>query len=258
MAYITERLIIRNFAGIKHVDMEVSPFTTLIGPQSVGKSVTAKVIFYFKSTIVEVVNAAFIDSKPRSIEQYFRERFERLLPQPSKPSGKAKLSWIVGKHEFTLQFSGGSKQNWKVSIPDFLQKEYDYLVENIKNPKVSDEELGEKTSDFLFFKSRRLLKWKMLLRMKLGAHNARIPRFIPAGRSFYSQVERDPTSFYENASLDPFVSDFAKFLTRIKNNTAVHWTPAPKFKNGQAAHKLVQHLLSGDYIRKDRRDYIQV
>ena len=36
----TERLIIDNFKGISHLDLEVKPFTVLIGPQSVpGKSV---------------------------------------------------------------------------------------------------------------------------------------------------------------------------------------------------------------------------
>lgn len=37
-----ERLIIDNFAGIKHLEIELKKINILIGPQGTGKSVCAK------------------------------------------------------------------------------------------------------------------------------------------------------------------------------------------------------------------------
>ena len=38
-------LIIENFAGIEHLRLDVHPITVIIGLQSVGKSITAKLVY---------------------------------------------------------------------------------------------------------------------------------------------------------------------------------------------------------------------
>ncbi len=43
-----EKLLIHNFAGLKEVTIEVSPITGFIGPQASGKSVIAKLLYFFR------------------------------------------------------------------------------------------------------------------------------------------------------------------------------------------------------------------
>ena len=53
-----EKLIINNFAGIKDAIFELCPITVLIGPQATGKSVLAKLLYYFRDQPREMIRAA--------------------------------------------------------------------------------------------------------------------------------------------------------------------------------------------------------
>ncbi|MEB3887396.1 AAA family ATPase [Lyngbya sp. CCY1209] len=44
----TEKLIIKNFAGLNHIDIEIKKINILMGPQASGKSMIAKILFYCK------------------------------------------------------------------------------------------------------------------------------------------------------------------------------------------------------------------
>ncbi len=43
-----EKLRIENFAGISLLEIELNEINILLGPQALGKSITAKLLFYFK------------------------------------------------------------------------------------------------------------------------------------------------------------------------------------------------------------------
>ena len=84
---MTERLIIQNFAGIQHIDIEIKKFNILIGPQAIGKSVCAKLLFYFKNFTSEIINAVGETSHTkktiytrRIIETGFETRFLEYFP----------------------------------------------------------------------------------------------------------------------------------------------------------------------------------
>ncbi len=51
---MTEKLIIKNFAGIKELEIEVKKINILIGPETSGKSICAKLLFYFQDFFKEV------------------------------------------------------------------------------------------------------------------------------------------------------------------------------------------------------------
>ena len=43
---MTEKLIVDNFLGIKHIELELGDINVLIGPQATGKSVCVRVVFF--------------------------------------------------------------------------------------------------------------------------------------------------------------------------------------------------------------------
>ena len=53
-----EKIEIKNFVGIKDITLEIKQINILIGPQASGKSIIAKLLYYFKSFIFEIINAA--------------------------------------------------------------------------------------------------------------------------------------------------------------------------------------------------------
>ena len=46
-----EKIEIKDFVGIKDITIEIKQINILIGPQASGKSIIAKLIFYFKNFI---------------------------------------------------------------------------------------------------------------------------------------------------------------------------------------------------------------
>ena len=51
---MSEFIRISNFGGIKEMEMELKPINVIIGPQASGKSVTAKLLYFFKSFFGEI------------------------------------------------------------------------------------------------------------------------------------------------------------------------------------------------------------
>ncbi|MEP0760932.1 AAA family ATPase [Coleofasciculus sp. FACHB-T130] len=65
---MAEKLIIRNFAGIKELEIEVKRINILIGPQASGKSVCAKLLFYFKNFVWEILSSVENEQTKRNLD----------------------------------------------------------------------------------------------------------------------------------------------------------------------------------------------
>jgi hypothetical protein len=250
------RISIDNFKGISHLELEVKPFTVLIGPQSVGKSVTAKLLYYFQSVVGELFNAATGVSEG-SLESRLLERFSKLLPEPTRKSGKSTVRYFVGENCMSLNHAGQADSGWQIALPEFLEEEFGKIRKEFS-------ELGEpQTEDDLkklgFVSMQAQERYRKRIHEKLGARATFTPRFIPAGRSFYAQVEKDAVSFFKSAALDPFVAGFGQYLARIKDfQFSRMGHPKMPEKSGLLAADLAESLLSGRYQREAQKDYISV
>ena len=184
----TERLIIENFKGISHLDLEVRPFTVLIGPQSVGKSVTAKLLYYFQTLPLHVFNAA-IKKSESSLDREFLDRFAKLLPPPNRTAGKSAVRYSIGDTAFSLLNEGDDESGWKLALPSFLEAEFVRI-------KAEHSELAKKQQgpgSFGVLSSLLISLQSGFVRNleeRLGEKSIDWVWFIPAGRSFYSQVEK--------------------------------------------------------------------
>jgi AAA ATPase domain len=100
-----ERLTIENFAGIKQLDLEIRPFTVLIGPQSVGKSITAKLLYFFKSVPLALLRAANSETQS-SPEDVALKLFGDLLPTPTHAGGSSTVTYSIGNSKICLKHTG--------------------------------------------------------------------------------------------------------------------------------------------------------
>jgi hypothetical protein len=246
-----ERIVIENFKGIKKLDLEVRPFTVLIGPQSVGKSTTAKLLYYFKDIVRETIQAAIAEPES-SLESHLIKRFLNFLPPPTRKSGKSVIRYSVGKEVFLLTSGGTGDSNWCIELPKIFRDEFAAVKNEISKP-------SKQTDDARYaleFNSE--YKFRGGLKKKLGPHFFFAPQFIPAGRSFYAHIEKDPVSFFERATLDPFIAEFGKRLSRLKDDFS-RALPRPDDKRpkvAQRAAQLAEQLLSGRYQPEGNRDFI--
>jgi predicted ATPase len=76
-----EKLSIKNFAGLKQVELEPGPITGLIGPQASGKSIVAKLLYFFREIASRLPAAVIADSlSPEEYRAECSERFFRYFP----------------------------------------------------------------------------------------------------------------------------------------------------------------------------------
>ena len=77
---MAEKLIVRNFAGIKDLEIEIKRINILIGPQASGKSVCAKLLFYFKNFVWEILSVVDNEQTKRNLDSNYSKTFEEYFP----------------------------------------------------------------------------------------------------------------------------------------------------------------------------------
>jgi hypothetical protein len=256
-----EKLEIENFKGIGNLDLDVRPFTVLIGPQSVGKSVTAKLLFYFKTIVFETLNAAIRNSE-NSLRSQLVNRFNYLLPEPTHKMGPSSARYHIGSAHFSLTHKGSEDAQWQIELPQFLEEEYEKIKDgfmSIKAKRSVDEE--QQTEQLGLFRIQTTENYFEKVKQTLGPQSVQLSRFIPSGRAFYAQIERDFVSFFDSANVDPFVKYFGIYLAGLKDAPNREVPSGRKMKHAEAtalAAELANSLLSGKYYREGQKDFISV
>jgi predicted ATP-dependent endonuclease of OLD family len=174
----SEHLEIEGFAGIKCLSLEVPPFTVLIGPQSVGKSIVAKLLYLFKKT-PRFLYLKALGEDDVSASEVFLDRFAESLPAPTQQKGSARITYSVGRSEFVLSHAATAGATWEVKIPAPFERAYKQLkaemaaAEEVEDPDDFRESFGSAKSGFQMRIDRSWPEANMQ------------PRFVPAGRSFF-------------------------------------------------------------------------
>jgi predicted ATPase len=104
---MTERLIVKNFLCLEDIDIEVKDFLILIGPQAAGKSLCAKLLYFFRTIFEEIIlyhmKSAF--GKLNSFYTILSDKFEFFFP---------KSYW--SEQEFYIEYCRGRQKNFSVNM----------------------------------------------------------------------------------------------------------------------------------------------
>lgn len=239
-----EKLIIKNFGGIKNAEIEINEFNVFIGPQASGKSIIAKLLYYFKklpSEISTAINKNIIDQK--SLNNLLIEDFKKYFPSHSYPSNNFSISY-----ETKYKFISVNFINSQIKI-DYSTSYYTALIE-IKNDltiKKEKDPLYQLSGDNFFTNYFDKIPHEVYER------NDHI--FIPAGRSFFANIKKDIFSFITNKiNIDPFLLEFGREYVRISNYLL--YTRHEKLKNYQLFDKNTRDILKGKIVQENDIEYL--
>jgi hypothetical protein len=214
-----EKLSINNFAGLREMSLDISPVTGLIGPQASGKSVIAKLLYFFRE-IGSRVPAAITDGLGTS--QYKAEcckRFTRYFPLGSLGTSDFEVSYVTKNERIRLAFSteeaapeGSLLLEWSDFFPAAIEKFSE------RKQKLFAA-LGEAEKEALNRVQRTVREEYDEEAVKaLGPWSKFEQIFIPAGRAFFSQFRATVFSRLESGeALDPFMVAFGSLLEQSKN-----------------------------------------
>jgi predicted ATPase len=246
---MSERLIIENFLGLKNIDMEVRDINILIGAQSVGKSVCAKLLYYFKICIHDFYNLNFISKTKREFDNALSESFYRYFPKQFLGTSEFKIRYEIG----TAYIEIYNKNNINISYSDIFsdsrktfKKELQKIQDNAKNSKSIRIQHDQSTPIFIEFLEQ--------INQELGNPTGFYQTFIPSGRSTYSFLHKNIFTFLSNnAPIDTFLIAFGGFYESIKDFYLLNRETKGTSKQ---IKKILNQLLSGTYIKVREEDYI--
>ena len=248
-----ETIYIENFAGIKKMDFDFKSINILIGPQGSGKSVTVKLMYFFKNFINEIVKNIENEESKRDLDKNQKEIFLNFFPKETWP-----------KDDFLIVYKNNITSISLKKVDSKIIFEYSENLKKLlkKGKKIYTSEKAKYANDHKIsnFRFKRELsdKVKKCIQEELGVESTFEQFFIPAGRSFFANIQSTIFSFLsDNRSLDPFLIEFGSFYESLKRyyNDIIVNNNSPQ-RQDKEFDELTSQILSSNYLREKEKDYL--
>lgn len=249
-----ESIIIQNFGGLKNVTFELDRINIFIGPQASGKSVTAKLLFFFKKFPAEILNSIENKESKRDLDSRQKKKFGTYFPKESWSKSDFKIEYRIGDSYIVVSKVAQKPINFNYS--DDFKKLLD------KGRKIYKDEQKKSSSElrYISYKISRNTRNRFYecLKNDISVMANYSQFFVPAGRSFFANIQSSIFSFLSNNKfLDPFLIEFGSFYEEFKR-----FAYSKTLKDGQpqktdkAFDKLINEIVSGNFIREKEKDFI--
>ncbi|XZO01653.1 MAG: AAA family ATPase [Microcoleus sp.] len=258
---MAEKLTVKNFAGITDLEIEVKRINILIGPQASGKSVCAKLLFYFKNFVWEILSAVENEQTKRSLDSNYSKKFEEYFP----PDSWGKQDFFIRYEVANIFIEVSRKQDTRAKISfrysDLLKQEFTDLSNLLKKAREQNYQQNAEYDNLdtlystRFFLRKRLIDFLDTSICREAAFNQ---LFIPAGRSFFSILQSNIFSFLSSDNvLDPFMREFGSTYERFKHGGF----SKDRLVNQEIQDEidsLIENSLCGKHIQEKGKDVLEV
>jgi hypothetical protein len=260
-AAMEERLIIHNFAGIKSIRIEINKINIIIGPQASGKSVCAKLLFFFKSFVLHMVETVENDVGKRNLDSSYKQKFQEYFPPESWDANAFRLRYEIG--DLFIEISRKQGDTSKVTL-DYSGLYTSFFRDlRVVNKKIK-ESMSEGSVGASFAIPRDFLNEYLgvVLSPKLPKQAGFTQLFIPAGRSFFANLQNSIFSFLSSSNaLDPFLIEFGKLYEGYKNVRLRRPAKADKSTSTkdfqEEVERLIEKVICGKHVRIKGSDYLE-
>lgn len=241
---INEKITIENFGGIQKATIPLNRINIFIGPQASGKSVTAKLVYFFKELFNHLSTEVLLKNKDidEGIKSYTK-LFYDYFPRPTyEKTDSFSVKYELNYHSIILK-----RENYGEVSFEFSEAYID-LFAFLKKLKKTHYPVSEGKNAVEAYRGYFDYKTKEFKSNLDGSI------FIPAGRSFFSNLENAIFTFVHNEiPIDKFLSQFGMIYERAK---IMKSTSTYNYLNSEHVDKSVSEVIAGQYIRRDDKDYI--
>ena len=252
---MSEILIIENFGGLKKINIEFNKFNIFIGPQASGKSIVAKLLYFFKSFPKKMYASVENLDTIKKFDESYINTFIEYFPKSCWPSDSFSIEYKVGD-EFIMIYKNHLDKLFLKYSDNFKTRYNKY-----KNIFKSEEKL--KKSELIVNNNSSKIKKELILSFhNIDKYFGFNPYFIPAGRSFFANLQSSIFSFLSNnRAIDPFLIEFGSFYENVKmiSDRKLYFTN----NNGEKIYlhspeveSIFENILSGKYLKENGTDYI--
>jgi AAA15 family ATPase/GTPase len=257
---MAEKLTVKNFAGITDLEIEIKRINILIGPQASGKSLCAKLLFYFKNFVWEILCVVENEQTKRNLDSNYSKKFEEYFPPDSWGKKDFFIRYEVGNIFIEVSRKKESKGKIVLSYSELFKKEFTELRNLLKKIRTHSSEEDPKYKSLDRFTTSLMLRdiFVDFLVTSIGGEAAFSQLFIPAGRSFFANLQNNIFSFLSsNNAVDPFLREFGSIYENIKR-AGLSITRLENKDIQEEIDKLIENSLCGKHVHEKGKDFLEV
>lgn len=251
-----EKISIDNFGGLKKLEFELKNINILIGPQASGKSISVKLMYFFKSFVSEILKSIENNETKRQLDSKQKERFTTYFPKEAWPKGNFKIEYLIGENWIKVERKASKSLNFSYS------NDYRKLLEKGRKIFKDEQKKIEKEPSIPSYRIsiNTREKFNECVSKTFSEKVNYSQYFVPAGRSFFANIQSSIFSFLSNnKSLDPFLIEFGSFYESFKR-----FAYDPNFEDSSKSKKrfnkkfdnLINEIMNGSFKREKDKDYI--
>ncbi|GBF81500.1 AAA family ATPase [Aphanothece sacrum] len=251
-----EKLIVHDFLILKHIELDLTKINIIIGRQAEGKSILGKLIFFFKDFFIKYRASLLKNQTKVQFNKIILQEFKSIFTDYSWRSENFEITYHL--HNYWIKVTTDKLSNGRLKLglyySDELAKARRKMTISYQKKKEEDSRKYSVDDEFDTFGYLDELLEKNLFNSNniLGFEQ---PFFIPAGRSFYANLEENIFAFLSsNISIDYFLKEFGqdyqftKQIYRQKDNFDKNYL--------SKINDIVSQIIVGNYVQEDGQDWI--
>ena len=257
---MAEKLTVKNFAGITDLEIEIKRINILIGPQASGKSVCAKLLFYFKNFVWEILSVVENEQTKRNLDFNYSKKFEEYFPPDSWGKQYFFIRYEIANVFIEVSRKEENKGKISFSYSELFKKELTELRNLFKKSRNKNSEKNAMYYDSNSLYLRQVLRDNLVefLVTSIGREAAFTQLFIPAGRSFFANLQNNIFSFLSsNNALDPFLREFGSIYENIKGE-GLYINRLENKDIQEEIDTLIENSLCGKHVHEKGKDFLEV
>jgi AAA15 family ATPase/GTPase len=257
-----ETININQFASLKEASIETGAITLIIGRQATGKSVSAKLIFFFREIGFQLLAAATAGKSVEEFKTDCKAKFRRYFPPDSWPPKNFSIIYKNNDQKICVEYNHANGKSPVGSITLTLSAFYEEsLVKFSKrwgelSSGVPEGDLQKREEASQRFRTELF----GALDNALGQWSRFQQIFIPAGRAFFSLLEASVFRTLESGQdLDPFLVSFGAFLEESKGvlfERRLLSRSRDRTEGMKSFQKMLSTVMNADFKRVRRHDYL--
>ncbi|MEH8248267.1 AAA family ATPase [Aeromonas veronii] len=147
-----ENIKIQNFLVIKKADINIKKLNIIIGPQANGKSIVAKLLYFFKNTSIIFINSIQSQSDKRTLDRELLSDFEKKFPRYAWEGTNFTITYQI--NDLKILINGTKNARGKTNISISYSEELTKLFSTKK--KLYLKKIEELTSSEKFSATRQI------------------------------------------------------------------------------------------------------